>query len=159
MDHSVVMGPPSYPYPVPLPIPSGPIPTGPIPMHPSMQPYPFFGNQNSTFVPYLTPNTFIEQQSAHYVSPIGQSGSRSNLSSKQDPKKKPSSDHQGESKTEKSEDSDDVATELELKTPGSMTDQVSVAFVFSFFQDGLIRSVTCTVFGSQSFSYFLTLLS
>lgn len=123
MDHSVVMGPPSYPYPVPLPIPSGPIPPGPIPMHPSMQPYPFFGNQNSTFVPYLTPNTFIEQQSAHYVSPVGQSGSRSNLSSKQDPKKKPSSDHQGESKTEKSEDSDDVATELELKTPGSMTDQ------------------------------------
>lgn len=122
MDHSVVMGPPSYPFPMPVPIPSGP-----IPMHPSMQPYPYFGSQNpgvipnpcSTFVPYLAPNTLVEQQSTHYVSPLVQPGSRSQVASKQDSRNKSS----GESKFEKSEDSNDVATELELKTPGSTVDQ------------------------------------
>nr|WIE96117.1 basic helix-loop-helix transcription factor [Loropetalum chinense var. rubrum] len=92
MDHSVVMGPPSYPFPVPMPIPPGP-----IPMHPSMQPYPFFGSQNPG------------------------PGSRSHISSKQDSRNKLS----GESKIDKSEDSNDVATDLELKTPGSTGDQDS----------------------------------
>lgn len=124
MDHSVVMAPPSYPYPVPMPMPPGA-----IPMHPHMQPYPFYGNQNpgvipnpcSTFVPYITPSTLVEQQSQQYVSPVVQPGSRSNVSGKQDSRNKSS----GESKIEKSEDSNDVATNLELKTPGSATDQVS----------------------------------
>ena len=40
IDPSVVVSPPSYPFPMPVPVP---IPTGSIPMHPSMQPYPFFG--------------------------------------------------------------------------------------------------------------------
>ncbi|PON83415.1 Basic helix-loop-helix transcription factor [Trema orientale] len=124
MDHSVVMAPPSYPYPVPMPLAPGP-----IPMHPHMQPYPFYGNQNpgvipnpcSTFVPYITPSTLVEQQSQQYVSPIIQPGSRSNVSGKQDSRNKSS----GESKIGKSEDSNDVATNLELKTPGSATDQDS----------------------------------
>ncbi|KAL1810972.1 hypothetical protein ACET3Z_021037 [Daucus carota] len=123
MDPSVVMHPPSYPYPVPMPMAPGP-----IPMHPSIQPYHYFGNQNpalvpnpcSTFIPYLTPNTIIEQQS-RTVNPVVQASSRSRISSKQDSRQR-SSDH-GESKAV--EDSDDVATELELKTPGSTADQDS----------------------------------
>nr|WKV22677.1 bHLH9 [Bupleurum chinense] len=124
MDPSVVMHPPPpYPYPVPMPIAPGP-----IPMHPSLQPYHFFGNQNpalvpnpcSTFMPYMTPNTIIEQHS-HNVTPIVPASSRTRVSSKQDSRQR-SSDH-GESKT--IEESDDVATELELKTPGSTADQDS----------------------------------
>ncbi|XP_031260048.1 transcription factor bHLH121 [Pistacia vera] len=122
MDHSVVMAPPTYPFPMPMPMPPGP-----IPMHPSMQPYPIFGNQNpgvipnpcSTFVPYMAPNSVVEQQSTQYVSPVVQSGSRSHVSGKQDSGNKSS----GESKIEKNEDSNDVMTDLELKTPGSTTDQ------------------------------------
>ncbi|GMP64126.1 hypothetical protein CsSME_00025550 [Camellia sinensis var. sinensis] len=129
IDHSVVMHPPSYPMPVPMPVPIAP---GSIPMHPSLQPYPFFGNQNhgvipnpcSTFVPYVTPNTMIEQQTTQYVSPAMQPGTRSHISSKQDSRTKPS-DHQGESKIEKGEASNDVTTDLELKTPGSTADEGS----------------------------------
>ncbi|KAG2703208.1 hypothetical protein I3843_06G119600 [Carya illinoinensis] len=117
IDHSVVMGPPSYQFPVPMPMPPGP-----IPMHPSMQPYPFFGNQNpglipnpcSTFVPYVTPNTSVEQ-SAWHASPRN----RSPILNKQDSRCKSS----GKSKTGESEDSDNVTTDLELKTPGSTEDQ------------------------------------
>lgn len=124
MDHSVIMAPPSYPYPVPMPMPPGP-----IPMHPHMHPYPYYGNQNpgvipnpcSTFVPYITPSTLVEQQSQQYVSPVMQPGNQSDVSSKQDSRNKSSR----ESKIERSEDSNDVATNLELKTPGSATDQVS----------------------------------
>ncbi|KAK1560752.1 hypothetical protein Q3G72_030514 [Acer saccharum] len=122
MDHSVVMAPPSYPFPLPMAMPPGT-----IPMHPSMQPYPIYGNQNagvipnpcSTYVPYMTPNTLVEQPSAQYVSPVVQPGSGSHVSSKQDSGNKSS----GESKIEKNEDSNDVMTDLELKTPGSTTDQ------------------------------------
>ncbi|XP_044509347.1 transcription factor bHLH121-like [Mangifera indica] len=122
MDHSVVMTPPSYPFPMPMPMPPGP-----IPMHPSMQPYPIFGNQNpgvipnpfATFVPYVTRNTMVEAQATEYVSPVVQPGSRSHVSSKQDSKKQSS----GETMIEKNEDSNDVMTDLELKTPGLTTDQ------------------------------------
>lgn len=124
MDHSVMMAPPSYPFPMPVPMPPGP-----IPMHPSMQPYPFYGNQNpavihnpcSTFVPCMAPNTLVDQQSAQHVSSLAQSASRSHVSVKQDSKNKSS----GESKVEKSKDSNDVTTDLELKTPGSTADQVN----------------------------------
>lgn len=120
MDPSVVMGPP-YSYPVPIPVPSGP-----IPMHPSMQPFPFFGNHApgaianpcSTFIPYPTPpNPPMEQPSAQYAS-------TSQVSSKQDSKSK-SSDHQRVSNVERCDDSNDVATELELKMPGSSVQQDS----------------------------------
>ena len=88
IDHSVVMAPP-YSYPVPIPIPSAP-----IPLHPSLQPFPFFGNQNpspvpnpcSTYVPFSAPaNPPVEQ-------PTGQFASMSNTSSKQDSRSK-SPDH------------------------------------------------------------------
>lgn len=126
MDHSVIMHPPSYPFPLPMPIPAGA-----IPMHPSLQPYPLFGNQNpavvpnpvSTFVPYVAPNTLIEQQSAQHVAPATQPGSRSHASSKQESRCKTSSS-QKEVRSEKSENSNDVATDLELKTPGSTSEQV-----------------------------------
>lgn len=118
MDPSVVMG-PAYSYPVPVPVPPGP-----IPMHPSMQPFPFFGNQNpgaianpcSTFIHYPTPpNPPMEQ-------PLPQYASTSQISSKQDSKNK-SSDHQRVSNGERCDDSNDVATELELKMPGSSAQQ------------------------------------
>lgn len=126
IDHSVVMHPPSYPLPVPLPMP---IPAGPIPMHPSLQPFPFFGNQNhggipNPFVPYVTPNPMIEQQSTQYLSSALPPSNRSHIESKQDSRNKPS-DCQGESKIEKGEASDDVTTDLELKTPGSTLDEDS----------------------------------
>ncbi|XP_006359651.1 transcription factor bHLH121 isoform X3 [Solanum tuberosum] len=119
MDHSMVMHPPSYPYPMPVPVP-----TGPVPMHPSLQPYPFFGNHNpavvpnpSSFVQYMTPNTLIEQQPTQYMSPIIQPGSMTRQESRN------KSSDQGESRIEKSEDSNEVATDLELKTPGSTSEQ------------------------------------
>lgn len=128
IDPSVVVAPPSYPFPVPVPVPV-PISAGSMPMHPSMQSYPFYGNQNpgiipnpcSTFVPYLTRNTLIEPRSTQHASPpIQQPGSASNVSSKQDSKDESS----GESNCEKGEDSTDVATDLQLKTPGPKSDQV-----------------------------------
>ncbi|XWS67772.1 hypothetical protein CRYUN_Cryun04dG0034000 [Craigia yunnanensis] len=122
VDHSVVMVPP-YPFPVPMEMP----PPGAIPMHPSTQPFPFFGNQNhgvihdpcSSFVPYMTPNTMVEQQSTQHVAPPSQPRTLSHASGKQDLKNKSS----GETKIEKTVDSNDVATDLELKTPGSTSDQ------------------------------------
>ena len=121
MDHSVVMAPPSYPFPMPMAVPPGPIP---------MQPFPYFANQHpavisnphSTFVPYLAPNTIVEQQSTQYVSPPLHPGCRSNVSEKPESKSKSSR----ESKAEKNEDSNDVTTDLQLKTPGSSAEQVSV---------------------------------
>lgn len=121
MDHSLVMHPPSYSYPMPVPVP-----TGPVPMHPSLQPYPFFSNHNpavvpnpSSYVQYMTSNTLIEQQPTQYMSPVIQPGSVI----RQESRNKFSD--QGESRTEKNEDSNEVATDLELKTPGSTSEQVS----------------------------------
>lgn len=120
IDPSVVMGSP-YSYPVPVPVPPGP-----IPMHPSLQPFPFFGSQNpggipnpcSTFVPYPTPsNPPVEQPAPQYAS-------TSHISSKEDSKRK-SSDNQRGNNGEKCDDSNDVATDLELKIPGSSAQQVS----------------------------------
>ncbi|KAA8531975.1 hypothetical protein F0562_006883 [Nyssa sinensis] len=118
IDPSVVVAPP-YSFPVPLPVTPGP-----IPMHPSLQPFPFFGNQNpraihntcSTSIPYPTPaNPHIDQPSTQFAS-------TSHISSKQDSRSK-SLDHHKSSNGEKTDDSDDVVTELELKTPGSTAQQ------------------------------------
>ena len=134
MDPSVVMGPP-YSYPVPVPVPSGP-----IPMHPSLQPFPFFGNHTtggianpcSTFIPYPTPpNPPVEQPSAQYAS-------TSQISSKQDSKSK-SSDHQRGSNVERCDDSNDVATELELKMPGSSVQQVNFKDLNSVLAEMLVN--------------------
>ncbi|GMH24560.1 hypothetical protein Nepgr_026403 [Nepenthes gracilis] len=113
VDSSVVIG-PHYSFPMPLAVPAAPIPI----MHPSLQPFPFFGNQNPGFVPYPTPgNPQVEQQSTQYAS-------TSRVSSKQDSRSK-SSDCQRGRKCERSNDSTDVATVLELKTPGSSGHQES----------------------------------
>lgn len=119
VDPSVVMGPP-YSYPVPVPVPPGP-----INIHPSLQPFVFFGNQNpgaipgscSCFTPYPTPaNPNNEQPSSQYAS-------TSHISSKED-SKSTSVDYPRGSNTERCIDSDDVATDLELKMPGSSAQQV-----------------------------------
>ncbi|THG03830.1 hypothetical protein TEA_017283 [Camellia sinensis var. sinensis] len=119
IDPSVVMASP-FSYPVPLTVPPGPIPMH----HPAMQPFPFFGNQNpgaipnscSTFIPYPSlANHHIDQ-------PSYQCASTSRISSKQDSKCK-ISDHCRGSNDDKSDDSNDVVTELELKTPGSTVQQ------------------------------------
>ncbi|KAI9124257.1 hypothetical protein K1719_005557 [Acacia pycnantha] len=96
MDHSVMMAHPSYPYPVPVPVA---VPPGPIPMHPPMQPYPFFANQNPGVIPNPCSNSHA----------LGTQDSRN---------KSPR-----ESKVENGECANDVTTDLELKTPGSATDQ------------------------------------
>ncbi|KAM7261188.1 hypothetical protein ACFE04_026663 [Oxalis oulophora] len=105
MDHSVVMTPPSYPYPMPMAMPPGTIP-----------PYPVFGNQNQpcpTFVPYMAPNaTLVQQLSTQHVHP----GNQSHVSGKRECKSK-------SSLGDKSEDSNHVTTDLELKTPGSTGEQ------------------------------------
>ncbi|KAG4947083.1 hypothetical protein JHK87_043090 [Glycine soja] len=147
MEHSVMMAPSSYPYPVPMAVPPGPIP---------MQPYPFFANQHpavisnpcSTYVPYLAPNTIVEQQSTLYVSPPLHPGSRPNVSGKQESKSKSSR----ESMAEKNEESNDVTTDLELKTPGSSADQVSVVFQgYPMIEDASDSSCVC-VSGLQDLS-------
>ncbi|PIA57213.1 hypothetical protein AQUCO_00600146v1 [Aquilegia coerulea] len=126
MDPAVMMGPPSYPFAMPVPVP-----TAPIPMHPSMQPFPFFPSQNpgaipnpcSTFIPYSAPgNPQMERPCTYYASPHQQASSRSHTLSKQDHKSKSSDPHKG-SHTEGNVGSNDVATDLELKTPGSTAEQ------------------------------------
>lgn len=120
MDHSVVMAPPSYPFPVPVALPSGP-----IPVHPTMQPYPFYAtpnpgvipNSHSTMLPFATPNVQVEQLSGHYAAPPMQLGYQYLVSSNKNDRSK-------ERKHEKSGSSNDVTTDLELKTPGSATDNV-----------------------------------
>ncbi|XVE87433.1 hypothetical protein DITRI_Ditri18aG0116900 [Diplodiscus trichospermus] len=118
IDPSVVMAPP-YSYPVPLPVP-----TGPIAMHPSLQPFPFFGNHNpgaianpcSTFIPYSTVTNPPTEQ------PSSQHASSSHTSSKKESRSK-SMDEQRVSNGDRCDGSNDVATELELKMPGSSTNQ------------------------------------
>lgn len=122
VDPSVVMAPP-YSYPMPVAVPPGS-----IPMHPSLQPFPYYQTPNPatvpnpcpTFVSYPTPiNPPVEQPL-----PQPQYASVSRVSSKQDSKSK-SSDHQRGSNAERCDDSNDVATDLVLKMPGSSAQQDS----------------------------------
>ncbi|CAJ1933891.1 unnamed protein product [Sphenostylis stenocarpa] len=115
MDQSVMVAPPSYPYPVPMAIPPAPI---------GMQPYPFYANQHSaiipnpcsTYVPYLVPNTLVEQQSMQHIAPPLHPGFQSHNSGKQESRIKSK-----ESKTEKHKDSIGVTAD---QTSGSSADQV-----------------------------------
>lgn len=126
VEQPVVMSPPPYSYPVAVPVPPGP-----IPMHPSLQPFPYFRNQNpaaipnpcSTFIQHPTPtNHSTEQHLTQYAS-------SSQISSKQDSGRR-SLDHQKNNNAERSADSnDDVATDLELKMPGSSTRLVVSKFL------------------------------
>ncbi|KAH7664787.1 Myc-type basic helix-loop-helix (bHLH) domain-containing protein [Dioscorea alata] len=128
MDPSGVMGPPPpYSFPMPVPIASGPIPVHPTP------PYHFFRNQNpgtisipySMYTPYSSSfaNAQVDPSSNHRRTPHHHASSNnSHTSSAQ---KKASNDQQ-QNCNERSDDFSDVATELELKTPGS-----SVPYVHS----------------------------
>ncbi|KAK7407696.1 hypothetical protein VNO78_09715 [Psophocarpus tetragonolobus] len=118
MDHSVVIRPP-YSYPVPIPIPPAP-----ISIHPSLQPFPFFGNQNPGHIPnpcsmcvqYSTPtNPPVEAPSALYAS-------TSHASNQKESRSK-SPGHRSFSDAERSSESHDVATDLELKMPGLSSTQ------------------------------------
>ncbi|KAM0975269.1 hypothetical protein ACFX13_018616 [Malus domestica] len=120
MDPPIVMAPP-YSYPMPVAVPPSP-----ILMHLSLQLYPNFHAQNlaampnpySTFVPYPVPtNPPVEHPSPQYASV-------SHNLSKQDSRRR-SSDHQGGCHVERCDDSKDVATDLELKIPGSSAPQDS----------------------------------
>ncbi|GAA0184034.1 basic helix-loop-helix transcription factor [Lithospermum erythrorhizon] len=115
MDHSMVMHPP-YTYSLPMPVA-----TGPMPMHQSMQAYQFVPNLCPTFVPFMAPTPLIEQPPTPHESSVMQIGDASHVSSKQNPRYK--SSDQGNSISEKTEDSSPVATDLELKTPGSTSEQ------------------------------------
>jgi len=119
IDHSVVISPP-YSYPLPIPIPPAP-----ISIHPSLQPFPFFGNQNpgpipspcSMYVPYSTPtNAPVDPPSVLYASTSHVSNQRESFS-KSSGNRRPGSD------AERCSESHDVATELELKMPGSSSTQ------------------------------------
>ncbi|GFY87897.1 basic helix-loop-helix (bHLH) DNA-binding superfamily protein [Actinidia rufa] len=112
IDPSVVMTTPPYSYPVPL--------ISPIPMHPTLQPFPFFGNHNpgaihnpcSTYIPYPAPASHQSDQQSH------QCASTSRIPSKPDPKSKKLDRCMG-SNGDKCDESNDVVTDLELKMPGS----------------------------------------
>ncbi|CAN6244214.1 unnamed protein product [Urochloa humidicola] len=123
MEPSVVIGPPpAYPYPVPVPIPSGA-----VPMHPQLQAYPFFRSQTSGTIPsactpyvaYAQPcHPPTEQPSNQLNSPVAHSSSHQSNSPARDCRSK-SSTLQQASCGVRSSDVGDVATDLELKTPGS----------------------------------------
>lgn len=108
---------PSYPFPVHITVPPGP-----VPMHPSMQPFPFFANQSSRAI--TNPSAAFFSHTSHenhsVEQPLVQTASTSYVSGKQDPKSRPS-DMNG---SKRSDDSNDVETELELKIPGSSAPQV-----------------------------------
>ncbi|KQJ94621.1 transcription factor bHLH121 isoform X2 [Brachypodium distachyon] len=121
MEPSVVIGPPpSYPFPVPVPIP-----TGAVPMHPQLQAYPFFRNQTLGTVPnpctpYMayTQPCHPDQPSNQFSTPVPRSSSNQSHSPAQDHRSK-SCTLQQTSCGRRSDDFGDVATDLELKTPGS----------------------------------------
>ncbi|PSS00477.1 Transcription factor bHLH121 like [Actinidia chinensis var. chinensis] len=116
IDPSVVMTTTPYSYPVPL--------ISPIPMHPTLQPFPFFGNHNpgaihnpcSTYIPYPAPASHQSDQQSH------QCASTSRIPSKPDPKNKKLDRCMG-SNGDKCDESNDVVTDLELKMPGSTAQQ------------------------------------
>nr|XP_043617907.1 transcription factor bHLH121-like isoform X2 [Erigeron canadensis] len=117
-DHSSVVTPPPYSFPVALPVPSVPV---------SMQLFPFFTNHNmpgavptssQAFLPYPnTANTHINQSIPVYEH-------TSYSSSKQECRSNSSDRFRG-SNDERGDNAVDVATELELKTPGSRSCQDS----------------------------------
>ncbi|KAL6899069.1 hypothetical protein ACP4OV_005727 [Aristida adscensionis] len=122
MESSVVIGPPPYPYPVPVPIPSGA-----VPMHPQLQAYPFFRNQTSGTIPnpcnpymaYTQPCRHpTDQPSNQFNISIPHSSSHQSYSPAQECRSKASTMQQASSGL-RSSDVGDVATDLELKTPGS----------------------------------------
>ncbi|KAK2648327.1 hypothetical protein Ddye_015816 [Dipteronia dyeriana] len=126
IDHSVVMAPPLYPFPVTMAMPPGT-----IPMYPSLQPYPIYGNQNagvipnpcSTYVPDRTPNTLVEQPSSNFhADSLAKRGCTLD-GEIVDWDSRNKSSGRDKSKLGQNEDSNDVMIDLKLKNPGSTTDQ------------------------------------
>jgi len=115
IDHSVVMSNP-YTYPVPMP----------MPIHPPMQPFPYFGNQNPGHIPSLS--SMYIPFSAPAIPPIempsAQYPSTSHVFSRKESRSKSPVHRIRPSDAERCSVSPDVATELELKMPGSSTEQV-----------------------------------
>ncbi|XP_023733292.1 transcription factor bHLH121 isoform X1 [Lactuca sativa] len=114
IDPSSVVMPPPFSYPVALPVPAGPLP---------IHPFPFYANHNppgASIMPYPNPNPanyHINNQTLPvYVS----------RSSKQESGNKSSEQFRGSnSNDEKGDNSSDVVTDLELKTPGSQGEKKS----------------------------------
>ncbi|GAB4853209.1 hypothetical protein Ancab_017396 [Ancistrocladus abbreviatus] len=128
MNPLVLSHPSSYPFPMPMPAPSAA-----VPIHPSMQPYPFFGSQNpvvhpnpcTTFVPYMASNPLIKQPSIQpSIQPMPSSVEPSNVShvSGGQDSRKPWF-RQGECQDENIDDSCNVPTDVELRMPGSAVDE------------------------------------
>lgn len=123
IDHSVVMSSP-YTYPVPMPMP---IPPCPVSIHPPpMQPFPYFGNQNPGHIP--SPSSMYIPFSAPAIPPMempsAQYPSTSHVFSQKESRSKSPGHRRRPSDAERCSVSPDVATELELKMPGSSTQQV-----------------------------------
>ncbi|GAU20392.1 hypothetical protein TSUD_12100 [Trifolium subterraneum] len=119
IDHSVMMSSP-YPYPVPIPIPPAP-----VSIHPPLQPFPYFVNQNpghipslcSMYIPFSAPaNPPVEMPSAQYASTFHMFSRKESQSKSPGHKRRPSD-------ADRFSVSPDVATKLELKMPGSSTQQ------------------------------------
>lgn len=112
VDSSILMA-PSYPFPVAVSVPPGS-----IPVHQTIQPLPSYPNQHtatSTFIPYLAPvipqiNHSTLTASTSYISGPTASSTRS-ISEQR-------------SSRSKTGNSNDVATDLELKIPGSAAPKV-----------------------------------
>lgn len=119
VDSPILMAPP-YSFPVALPVPPGT-----VPMHPTMQPLPFVANQHSatpnpcsTFIPYLGPVIpRIDQSATLNASTSSISGPKTSSGR--------SFDEQRSSRN-KVDNSKDVATDLELKIPGSTVPKVGL---------------------------------
>lgn len=124
MDPAIMSISPAYPFPIPVPIPSAP-----LPIHSSLPPYPFFRNPSSgpipnpcsTFMPYSQLcHLQVDQLSSQQSQFPHHSSSRSRPAGQQDSRSKSSTHQQPSYGGERSENHSDVATELELKTPGSV---------------------------------------
>uniref|UniRef100_A0A0A9EWF9 Uncharacterized protein n=1 Tax=Arundo donax TaxID=35708 RepID=A0A0A9EWF9_ARUDO len=123
MEPSIVIGlPQPYPYLVPVPIHSGS-----VPMHPPLQAYPFFRSQTSGTIPNPCPPNMAYTQPCHpptdqpsnqFNTPVPHSSSHRSNSHAQDCRSKSSTLQQANCGV-RSSGVADVATDLELKTPGS----------------------------------------
>ncbi|CAM0946312.1 unnamed protein product [Alopecurus aequalis] len=123
MEPSVVAGPrPSFPFPVPVPIP-----TSAVTMHPQLQAYPFFRNQTlgaignpcTAYMAYRQPrHPLSDQPSNHFSTPVPHSSSSRSRSPSQECGSKSSKLHHASSRG-KNDGYRYVATDLELKIPGS----------------------------------------
>lgn len=122
LDPSVVVHHPVYPFPLPFPVPSAPLPIHPV------QTYPFFHNLNHgtisnpypTCMPYSSSSIPQVELSSDWHSGqiLHERSTRSHASSHNETRNK-TSDHDQRNPGELNGAFSDVATELELKTPGS----------------------------------------